>query len=144
MRIKEGPLPRSAGGLLVLLLIAFVGFLAAMLFSLHLSVDKSDDMAAMRQSKELQQAISNTLDDVAQAQEAVAIWDMLADELAKPAPDQAWLDDNVGAFLHRLFEQDLVFILGPNNTVRFGNVHGELVPPERYAVTSRTCARSSR
>jgi len=134
MRIKEGPLPRSAGGLLVLLLIAFVGFLAAMLFSLHLSVDKSDDMAAMRQSKELQQAISNTLDDVAQAQEAVAIWDMLADELAKPAPDQAWLDDNVGAFLHRLFEQDLVFILGPDNTVRFGNVHGELVPPERYAV----------
>lgn len=134
MRKKAGPLPRSAGALLVVVLVAFGGFLAAMLFSLHLSVEKSDDMSAMRQSRELQQAISNILDDVAQAQEAVAIWDMLVDELAKPAPDQAWLDDNVGAWLHRLFEQDLVFILGPDNTLRYGNVHGEMIDPARYAV----------
>ncbi len=67
MTQSEGSLPRSAGGLLVLLLIAFGVFLAAMLFSLHLSVEKSDDMSAMRQSKELHLAISNVLDDVAQA-----------------------------------------------------------------------------
>ncbi len=134
MRKKERRLPRSAGRLLVLSLIAFGAFLAAMLFSLHLSVEKSDDMSALRQSKELHQAISNILDDVAQAQEGVAIWDMLVDELTKPAPDQAWLDDNVGAWLHRLFEQDLVFILGSDDAMRYGNVHGELVPPARYAV----------
>lgn len=134
MRKTVGPLPRSAGRLLVLLLIAFGVFLAAMLFSLHLSVEKSDDMSAMRQSKELHQAVSNILDDVAQAQEGVALWDLLVDELAKPAPDQAWLDDNVGAWLHRLFEQDLVFILGPDDGMLYGNVHGELVPPSRYAV----------
>ncbi len=134
MRKKVGPLPRSAGGLLVLLLIAFGAFLAAMLFSLHLSVQKSDDMSAMRQSKELHQAISNILDDVAQAQEGVALWDLLVDELAKRAPDQAWLDDNVGAWLHRLFGQDLVFILGADDEMRYGNVHGEHVPPDRYAV----------
>ena len=134
MRRKEGRLSRSAGRLLVLSLIAFGAFLAAMLFSLHLSVEKSDDMSALRQSKELHQAISNILDDVAQAQEGVAIWDLLVDELAKPAPDQAWLDDNVGAWLHRLFEQDLVFILGSDDAMRYGNVHGEFVPPARYAV----------
>jgi diguanylate cyclase (GGDEF)-like protein len=134
MRKKEARLPRSAGRLLVLSLIAFVAFLAAMLFSLHLSVEKSDDMSALRQSRELHQAISNILDDVAQAQEGVAIWDLLVDELTKPAPDQAWLDDNVGAWLHRLFEQDLVFILGPDDAMRYGNVHGELASPARYAV----------
>ncbi len=133
MTQSEGSLPRSAGGLLVLLLIAFGVFLAAMLLSLHLSVEKSDDMSAMRQSKELQLAISNVLDDVAQAQETVAVWDMLFDELDKPAPDQAWLDDNVGAWLHRLFKHDLVFVLGPDNQMRYGNVYGERVPREHYA-----------
>ncbi|WP_158685823.1 putative bifunctional diguanylate cyclase/phosphodiesterase [Achromobacter spanius] len=134
MKKKEAPRPRSAGGVLVLSLIAFGAFLAAMLFSLHLSVEKSDDMSALRQSRELHQAISNVLDDVAQAQEGVAVWDLLVDELIKPAPDQAWLDDNVGEWLHRLFEQDLVFILGPDDAMRYGNVHGELVAPARYAV----------
>lgn len=132
-RPPAGPLPRSAGGLLVLLLVAFGVFLAAMLFSLHLSVEKSDDMSAMRQGKELHQAINNILDDVAQAQEGVALWDMLVDELAKPQPDAAWLDANVGGWLHRLFEQDVVFILGPDDAPLYGNVHGELAARERYA-----------
>lgn len=132
-RLRAGPLPRSAGRLLALLLIAFGAFLAAMLFSLHLSVEKSDEMSAMRQHRELHQSISNTLDDVAQAQEGVALWDMLVDELAKAEPDPVWLDANVGGWLHRLFKHDVVYILGPDDAPLYGNEHGELAARERFA-----------
>ena len=132
MKTSVERLPQFAGGLLVLLLAAFGLFLAAMVFSLHLSVEKSDDMSAERQRRELAQAVSNVLDDVSQAQEGVALWDMLLDELAKPKPDQAWLDENVGTLLHRLFNQDVIFILGPDDAPVYASVNGQAASPSMY------------
>ncbi len=141
MGIRVRKLPRAAGGLLVLLLAAFGVFTAAMLSSLHISVEKSDDMSASRQGRELQQAISNILDDVAQAQEGVALWDSLVDELMKPLPDKDWLNENVGLWLHRLFEQDLIFILGPDDRYLYGNVHGQIASPQIYSLYESDLAR---
>ncbi|PPA75457.1 bifunctional diguanylate cyclase/phosphodiesterase [Achromobacter spanius] len=132
MKTSVERLPQFAGRLLVLLLAAFGLFLAAMVFSLHLSVEKSDDMSAERQRRELAQAVSNVLDDVSQAQEGVALWDMLLDELAKPKPDQAWLDENVGTLLHRLFNQDVIFILGPDDAPVYASVNGQAASPSMY------------
>ncbi|MEI2414563.1 EAL domain-containing protein [Orrella sp. JC864] len=100
---------------------------------LHLAVRKSDELSAQRQSREIAQAVSNGLDDLAQAQEGAAVWDLLAWELAKPMPDWAWVDENVGQWLHGLFRHDALYILDGADRLVYGSANGQALPPGEHA-----------
>lgn len=130
---KSMVLPRSGPAVLLFALLIFGVLLSALLLSLHFSVAKSDEIAALRQSDDLHRALSAVMDDVPQAQQGVAEWDLLIEELAKPVPDQKWLDSNVGSWLHRLFAHDLIFILGPNDDYIYGNISGQIATALDYS-----------
>lgn len=55
--------------------------------------------------------------------------------------DQGWLNENVGPWLLRLFEQYLIFILGPNNEYIYGNVSGNAASPTIYSLFGADISR---
>ena len=115
---------RSKVRLVLSLAAIYVVVTGVFLLGLHQSARKSDEIFAERQRQEIHQAISNALDSMAQAQQGAAIWDPLVTELREPSPDWQWVDENVGLWLQRLFKQDQVYILGPNDNVIYGNAGG--------------------
>jgi sensor domain CHASE-containing protein len=124
---------RSRIGLVVWLTVIFAVVAAVFLVGLYQSATKSDEIFAERQAREIRQAISNGLDSMAQAQQGAAVWDPLVIELNRPAPDWTWVDENVGQWLHRLFGHDRVYILGPDDTVRYGYVDGSQISLPNHA-----------
>lgn len=133
MKTEHAALPRSHASILIFALIAFGTLVTAILLSTQLAVSRSNEISAMRQTTELQLALSEILDEVAQAQQGIAEWDLLVEELMNAMPDQSWLDTNVGNWLHRLFRHDLVFILGPSDKFIYGNISGQMVTAAAYS-----------
>src|SRR5262245_31758858 len=96
--------------LLPLLLATAAAILAAIL-GFRQAAHNSDAIAAERQRRETQQAMSAKLDELALAQEVVAVWDPIVLELRKAQRDWQWVDDNIASWLKRVFGHDEVYIL---------------------------------
>jgi hypothetical protein len=73
------------------------------LWSLWITAEKSDGATRDRQVREVRLAIGATLDELAQSQAGVAIWDPAFAEVSKRKPDLNWLDQNVGTWLNYVF-----------------------------------------
>src|SRR6059058_72873 len=98
---------------------AFVMLLAVALVSiagLYWSTRQSDEVSVERQVRVTRHSINIALDELAQQQETVAVWDESALYMTEPKPGkQQWLHDNIGFWLHRIFAQDEVFLLDGRN-----------------------------
>ncbi|MBB5711939.1 putative bifunctional diguanylate cyclase/phosphodiesterase [Sphingomonas xinjiangensis] len=103
------------------------------LWSLWITAERSDLATRDRQVREVRLAIGATLDELAQSQAGVAIWDPAVAEIGKAKPDLDWLDQNVGTWLNYVFdhEQDLI-IDGDGRPVYFME-NGARVRPEKFA-----------
>ncbi|PSJ40499.1 putative bifunctional diguanylate cyclase/phosphodiesterase [Allosphingosinicella deserti] len=93
---------------------------------------RSDEESISRQAREVRLAISATLDELAQSQTGVAIWDPVVLELRKPRPDRGWIDQNVGTWLNYVFDHDADFILGPDDAPVYAMIDGVGADPGRY------------
>jgi diguanylate cyclase (GGDEF)-like protein len=106
------------------------------LVAVQFAASRSDRISTARQTREVQHALSDGLDELARTQEVAAVWDFLVQELRKPQPNWQWMDENVGLWLHRLFQHDQVFILNAGNEPIYATSGGQRVPPSMYAAAN--------
>src|SRR5437870_8078522 len=114
---------------------AVVMLLAVALVSiagLYWSTRQSDEVSVERQVRVTRHSINIALDELAQQQETVAVWDESAEKMVMPRPDQQWLHDNIGFWLHRIFAQDEVFLLDGRDRLVQADREGRIVPASRY------------
>lgn len=109
---------------LAIALFAFVGA--------RTSARQSDQESIARQAREVQLAVNATLDELAQSQTGVAIWDPVVLELRKARPDRGWIDQNVGTWLNYVFDHDADFILDARDTPVYAMIDGSGADPARY------------
>jgi diguanylate cyclase (GGDEF)-like protein len=115
---------------------AFVMLLAVALVSiagLYWSTRQSDEVSVERQVRVTRHSINIALDELAQQQETVAVWDESALHMTQPKPPQQWLYDNIGFWLHQIFAQDEVFLLDGRDRLVQADSEGQIVPASRYA-----------
>jgi diguanylate cyclase (GGDEF)-like protein len=112
-------------------LLAIAMGLAAL--GVYWSTRQSDRISVERQVRMAEQAIQNSVDDLALQQETVAIWDTTAWELARRKPNLSNLHDNMGLWLHNIFAQDEVFVLDGSDRPVQSSVEGKIVSNARYA-----------
>ncbi|MEG3144247.1 EAL domain-containing protein [Sphingomonas sp. RT2P30] len=113
-----------------------VGFAAALvlfgLWSLWITAERSDQAARARQIHEVRLAIGATLDELAQSQAGVAIWDPAVAEVDKQKPNLDWLDENVGAWLNYVFNHELDLIIDGRGRPVYAMENGTRVRPETF------------
>src|SRR3954453_23174125 len=76
---------------------AFVMLIAVALVSiagLYWSTRQSDEVSVERQVRVARHSVNIALDELAQQQETVAVWDESADVMVHSKPDQEWLHNN--------------------------------------------------
>jgi diguanylate cyclase (GGDEF)-like protein len=102
------------------------------LWSLWITAERSDRATRDRQAREVRLAIGSTLDELAQSQAGVAIWDPAVVELAKPSPNLEWLDQNVGTWLNYVFNHELDLIIDGRDRPVYAMENGVRVSPETF------------
>ncbi|QQN75250.1 bifunctional diguanylate cyclase/phosphodiesterase [Croceicoccus sp. YJ47] len=101
-------------------------------WSLQTTVRQSDQAMRDRQVREVRATIAGVLDELAQTQGGVAIWDPAWEEARKPDPDLDWIEDNVGIWLHHTFGHDSIYILNARNEPLFAMVDGKRSDADSY------------
>lgn len=86
-----------------------------------------------RQANDVHLALSGVLDDLAQSQAGVAIWDPAYAVVQKAKPDAAWLDQNVGSWLNYVFHHKLDIIIDGDDRPLYAMRNGERVAPAIFA-----------
>lgn len=102
------------------------------LWSLWVTAQRSDRATGERQAREVRFAIGSTLDELAQSQAGVAIWDLAVAELRKPSPDLDWLDQNVGTWLNYVFNHEVDIIVDAEGRPVYAMVNGVRRGPEAF------------
>jgi diguanylate cyclase (GGDEF)-like protein len=111
----------------MLIAVAFVS-----IAGLYWSTRQSDEVSVERQIRVTRHSVNIALDELAQQQETVAVWDESALYMSRARPDQQWLHDNIGFWLHRIFAHDEVFLLDGRDRLVQADSDGEIVAPSRY------------
>ena len=120
---------RTFGSMVIVaLILAAVGIYAA--------TYESDAASVERQARSALHAMEASVDELALQQETVSIWDDSASHLVVDRPDMAWVHDNIGSWLHRIFGHDEVFIIDGSDQPIYASVKGAPVPSERYSIIS--------
>lgn len=117
---------------LAALLVIMAGAMAVSCFVLYWSAVQSDAVSVQRQVRETHKAVDSSVDELAKQQETIALWDDAVLRLRQPAANQTWLDDNIGVWLHDLFDQDEVFILDAADQPVYSMVGGSRRAPAEY------------
>jgi diguanylate cyclase (GGDEF)-like protein len=98
---------------------------------------QADRVSVSRQQQEVKLAINAALDELAQSQAGVAIWNPLVLELRKPYPNWEWVDDNVGVWLNYVFTHDVDIILNADDKAVYVMREGVRATPASFAAYAR-------
>lgn len=123
--------PFIRGVLLPVVLVAFTT-LAMGAGAILWAVDRSNDISAERQLRTTEASIRAAVQELAQQQEMVAIWDDAVVELNKRSLDLKWVDANFGVWLNKTFGQDEIYILDERNEPLVATVGPTRVPAQEY------------
>ncbi|MBB3020340.1 diguanylate cyclase (GGDEF)-like protein [Microvirga lupini] len=96
------------------------------------AVDRSNDISAERQLQTTEAGIRAAVQELAQQQEMVAIWDDAVVELNKRSLDLKWIDANFGVWLNKTFGQDEIYILDDRNEPLVATIGNARVPAQVY------------
>ncbi len=102
-------------------------------WSLWATATEVDESIRGRQANDVHLALGAVLDDVAQSQAGVAIWDPAYAEVQKAKPDAEWLDKNVGVWLNYVFNHELDIIIDGRDRPVYAMRGGERVAPAIFA-----------
>lgn len=106
--------------------------------ALRSAAEQADQVSAGRQAHEVALTIDDALDELAQSQSGIAIWNPAVLEARKPHPDRAWLDSNVGTWLNSVFAHDADFILNADDAPIYAVVAGVGRDPARFRAVAAT------
>lgn len=107
--------------------IVVVGLCAG--FALFWTTSRIDQRSAERQTEVVRRAVASTVDQLAYEQQGDAIWSPLVQELDRSKLNFPWLDQNSGAWLHRIFGHDRVYILNSQDKPVYAAIAGVRVAP---------------
>ncbi|MXQ10768.1 putative bifunctional diguanylate cyclase/phosphodiesterase [Microvirga makkahensis] len=102
-------------------------------FALIWTARESNIISIDRQLRTTERSIRAIVDELAQQQEMVAVWDDAILQLRKKDLDWQWLDANMGVWLSRTFGQDQVYILDPDDRPIYAAVDQERAPVAVFA-----------
>lgn len=105
---------------------------AALTFVVLSTTQHNDTDSINEERAIIQVAIAGSLRDLGAQQRSVALWQPLARALASLPVDAAWLNENVGGWLHDMFRHDRVFIVNESGTALYAAVNGAQVAARRY------------
>jgi len=114
-------------------LVLALGLTVSAGFALRSAAQQADKVSAARQTQEVGLAVDAALDELAQSQSGVAIWNSLVRELAKPHPNWEWIDSDVGVWLNSVFSHDQDFILQGDDRPVYGMIEGQRAAPAAFA-----------
>ncbi|WP_196263609.1 bifunctional diguanylate cyclase/phosphodiesterase [Microvirga terrestris] len=123
--------PFIRGVLLPVVLVAFTT-LSMGAGAILWAVNRSNDISAERQLRTTEASIRAAVQELAQQQEMVAIWDDAVVELSKRSLDLKWVDANFGIWLNKTFGQDEIYILDERNEPLVATVGPNRVPAQEY------------
>ncbi|MDF2970533.1 MAG: hypothetical protein K0R61_983 [Microvirga sp.] len=123
--------PFLRGVLLPVVLVAFAT-LSMGAGAILWAVDRSNDISAERQLRTTEASIRAAVQELAQQQEMVAVWDDAVVELNKRSLDLKWVDANFGIWLNKIFGQDEIYILDERNEPLVATVGPNRVPAQEY------------
>ncbi len=103
---------------------------------LYWAARESNVVSAERQARSVEHAMDSSVDDLALQQETVAIWDDAAANVVADRRDMVWIHDNIGSWLHRIFDHDEVFILDHSDRPIYAARSGTKLSPELFAERS--------
>jgi diguanylate cyclase (GGDEF)-like protein len=101
-------------------------------FGLYWVTTRSDTISVERQSREAHTAIDNTIAQLAQSLKGVAIWDESVTQLRRLNVNLPWIDENMGWWLHALFDHHHFYIVDAGDRPIYAMVDGMRVERERY------------
>jgi diguanylate cyclase (GGDEF)-like protein len=114
------------GAMVLLITGAFCGF--GMVFAGR----GTDAMALLGQQAEIWRATAQGMDELSRAQESVGLCDRCIEEAVSGAPDQAWLDRNVGFRLFDLYGAQETYILDGEDRPIYASVDRAHLSPAAY------------
>jgi hypothetical protein len=103
-------------------------------FSLFWGLRQSDEVSVTRRLRTAERNIQALIDELAQQQEMVAVWNDTVEKLAERPLDLEWVDANLGPWLHRTFGQDQIYILDAKDEAIDATIDGKRVPVRSYAL----------
>lgn len=136
--VRPGSQRHGFSSIIVRSISAMVVAAVAMAFAaLYSATHESDSVSVDRQGRAARHAIDISIDELALQQETVSIWDDAAAHLIAPRLDMQWIHDNIGGWLHRIFDHDAAFIVNGRDRPIYASVQGEQVPAQHYLKLAR-------
>jgi diguanylate cyclase (GGDEF)-like protein len=121
--------------------VAAVALMAVMIAVLILfSARQADELATERQKQVVATVLKQNIDRTAHDQESTTVWEDAVRQVEAPVPDAAWLDANLGVWLHTYYGHDEVFIVSPQGRAIYGMRQGRRVAPVLYDRDLRSIA----
>ena len=102
------------------------------IWSLWVTAEKTDHALRDQQVEEVHSAIGATLDELAQSQAGVAIWDLAVDKLQTEKVDLDWFDQNVGVWFNYVFGHELDIIVDGQDRPLYAMQGGVRVSPRIF------------
>jgi diguanylate cyclase (GGDEF)-like protein len=102
---------------------------------LYWSTARADDMSLSRQRDLVELVLSKLVARVAHEQESVTVWDD-ALEAVQGSGDRAWIDTNLGSWMHTYFGHDGAFIVDPDDDLAFASVAGTVADDAAFEEVS--------
>jgi diguanylate cyclase (GGDEF)-like protein len=144
-RVGLGRLRRSANArrtmslqlALAMAMVCLVAFLPLAFFG-YKAVQSIDDLASVRERTLIERAIKDRIETVSREQLSVTNWDDAV--LRSAARDQAWIDENIGLWMHEFYGHDMAIVLDENNLPVNTMIGGENVRPRAFEAASQALA----
>jgi len=92
----------------------------------------TDTMSALGQQLEVWRATTTGLDQLALAQESIGLCETCIDQARSPAPDAAWLNENIAARMFDLYDTDATYILDGQRNPVFASLRRETTDASLY------------
>jgi diguanylate cyclase (GGDEF)-like protein len=123
---------RFITAVLVPVLVLALGLTVFAYSALRSAAEQADRVSAARQAHEVRLTVNDALDELAQSQAGIAIWNPAVVEARKAEPNRAWLDSNVGTWLNYVFAHDADFILNASDRPIYAMVDGTGTEPAAF------------
>lgn len=138
MTVKESaasdhiPHARSFTAVLSASLVALmIGAMLLAATAIYSATRETDVASVERQSNAALRAFELSVDELALQQETVAVWDDAASHLLARRLDLTWIHDNVGLWLHNIFQHDESYVFTGRDELSYKALSGKLVSRRR-------------
>jgi diguanylate cyclase (GGDEF)-like protein len=93
---------------------------------------KADQLSIEKEQQLLATVLQRKIESTAHDQEGVTVWDDAMRQATTRSPDRAWLDNNVGSWMHAYYGHDGAFVVQAGGKPVFAMSAGRQVPPSDY------------